>query len=64
MKWLAVISCELPNSATYFSSFANVSESDKGKMGETCGTTSDDYFKPWNYQKRLQVVKRVEKIQE
>ena len=33
MKWLAFISGELPNSATYFSSFVNVSESDKGKTG-------------------------------
>ena len=61
MKWLAFISGELPNSATYFSSFSNVSQSEKGKMGVTCGSTCDDYFKPWNYQKRLQDVKRVEK---
>ena len=61
MKWLAFIPGELPNSATYFSSFANVSETDKGKMGEMFATTPDDYFKPWNYQKRLQVVKRVGK---
>ena len=59
MKWLAFISGELPNSATYFSSFANVSGPEKGKMGQTCGM-HDDYFKPWNYQKRLQIVKRVE----
>ena len=61
MKWLAFISGVLPNSATYFSSSANVSKTDKGKMGEMFGTTPDDYFKPWNYQKRLQVVKRIEK---
>ncbi|CAB4014890.1 Hypothetical predicted protein [Paramuricea clavata] len=61
MKWLAFISGELPNSATYFSSFSNVSQSKKGKMGVTFGSTCDDYFKPWNYQKRLQDVKRVEK---
>ncbi|XP_028417825.1 uncharacterized protein LOC114542490 [Dendronephthya gigantea] len=61
MKWLAFISGELPNSATYFSSFANVSESEKSQMGKTFGSTSDDYFQPWDYQKRLEVVKRVEK---
>jgi hypothetical protein len=30
-------------------------------MGVTFGSTCDDYFKPWNYQKRLQDVKRVKK---
>ena len=61
MKWLAFISGELPNSATYFSSFSNVSQSERGKMGVTFGSTCDDYFQPWNYQKHLQDVKRVEK---
>ncbi len=54
MKWLAFISGELPNSAKYFSSFANVSTNEIAKMGCSCGGASD-HFKPWNYQDRLNI---------
>ena len=60
MKWLAFISGELPNSATYFSSFANVKISENAEMGHTFGE-HDSHFKPWNYKNRLNVVKLVEK---
>ncbi len=61
MKWLAFISGELPNSAKYFSSFANVSTDENTKMGCTCGGPSD-YFHPWDYSSRLKIAKRVEKF--
>ena len=41
MKWLAFISGELPNSAKYFSSFADVSADDIQVMGATCGGPGD-----------------------
>lgn len=59
MKWLAFISGELPNSAKYFSSFADVSTDTIQLMGRTCGGPSD-YFKPWNYQHRVKVTQKVE----
>ena len=54
MKWLAFVSGELPNSAKYFSSFANVSADNIQVMGATCGGPGD-YFKPWNYDDRVKV---------
>ena len=50
---------ELSNSATYFSSFANVSTSDlsclKGKFGTDVGCR----WKPWSYEFRIKVANRV-----
>ena len=60
MKWLAFISGELPNSARYFSSFADVQISENVEMGHTFGG-QDSHFKSWNYKDRLKVVKLVEK---
>lgn len=58
MKMLAMLAGELPNSATYFSTFANVSTNDykdlKGKFG--CK------WKPWKYEERVKVVKDVERF--
>ena len=59
MKWLAFISRELPNSANYFSSFADVSADNIQVMGATCGRASY-YFKPWNYNNRVKVAQKVE----
>jgi hypothetical protein len=61
MKWLLFISGELPNSAKYFSSFADVSADNIQVMGSTCGG-SGDYFKPWNYNDRVKVAQKVEEF--
>ena len=42
-QWLVFISGELPNSATYFSSFANVQISENVEMGHTFGG-QDSHF--------------------
>jgi hypothetical protein len=61
MKWLAFISGELPNSARYFLSFANVSKDDIAKVGCTYGGPSDD-FQPWDYEKRVKIANAVAKF--
>ena len=61
MKWLAFISGELPNSAKYFLSFANVSKDDIAKVGCTYGGPSDD-FQPWDYKNRLKIANSVAKF--
>ena len=61
MKWLAFISGELPNSAKYFLSFANVSNDDIAKVGCTYGGPSDD-FQPWEYKNRLKIANAVAKF--
>lgn len=61
MKWLALISGELPNSAKYFLSFANVSTDDIAKVGCRYGGPSDD-FQPWGYKHRMKIAKSVEKF--
>ena len=47
-------------SAKYFSPFANVSLADCRDVKGTFGTDRSNKWKPWNYQQRLNVVKRVE----
>ena len=59
MKWLAFIPGELPNSAKYFSSFADVSADDIQVMDATCGGPGD-FFKPWNYDNRVKVAQKVD----
>ena len=61
MKWLAFISGELPNSAKYFLSFANVSKDDIAKVGCTYGGPSDD-FQPWDYKSRVKIANSVAKF--
>ena len=59
MKWLAFISGELPNSAKYFSSFADVLADGIQVMGATCGGPGD-FFKPWNYDNQVKVAQKVD----
>ena len=61
MKWLAFILGELPNSAKYFLSFANVSNDDIAKVGCTYGGPSDD-FQPWEYKNRVKIANAVAKF--
>lgn len=60
MKMLATLGGELPNSATYFSSFANVSRYDCTDLKGKYGLESNCKWKPWLYNDRLKTVKAVE----
>lgn len=57
MKW-AFFSEELNNNATYFSPFANVSQSNKHTNVWLGG--SDAIWQPWSYEKRLEVARKVQ----
>ncbi len=60
-KWVALMSGELNNAATYFSSFADVSKDTKNTMGGSIGK-SGGTWQPWDYKGRLEIVKKVEKF--
>lgn len=64
MKWLATYSGELPNSACYFSSFANVSSNDKHVVNGSLGPGSENTWQPWVYEERLKVVQAVDEMKE
>ena len=59
MKWLASMAGELSNSATYFSTFADVSQRNKDTMGGSIGEKNSTW-QPWNYSKRIAMAKKVE----
>lgn len=59
MKMLAMLGGELSNAATYFSTFANVSTTDSGDLKGTFGTGNDCKWKPWCYNDRISVAKKV-----
>ena len=59
MKILAFLAGELTNSATYFSTFANVNNKDCTNYKKTFGTTSSNEWTPWKYNKRLDDAKKV-----
>ena len=48
-KWVTSMSGELNNAATYFSSFANVSQDTKEIMGGCIGKHKQATWKPWSY---------------
>ena len=52
-KWLALASGELPNSARYPSSFANVTQSNMSTINGSIGTSAQNTWQPWDYEKRL-----------
>ena len=54
MKWASSLSGELSNAATYFSPFANVSQSNKHTMFDSAT------WQPWSYEKRLEVARKVQ----
>ena len=49
MKIIAFLSGELGNSATYFSSFANVLNDNAGKINRTFGRKADNTWNSWEY---------------
>ena len=51
---------ELNNSATYFSSFANVNSTNKHTVGGTIGGRQQTW-QPWDYDQRLKVAEKVDK---
>ena len=59
MKMLAMLGGELSNSATYFSSFANVSTKDCTDLKGTFGSGPLCKWKPWDYGTRNKVVQAV-----
>ena len=60
MKMLAMLGGELSNSATFFSTFANVSTNDCTDLTGTFGSSPSCKWKPWQYANRLKVVKAVD----
>ena len=61
MKMLAFLPGELTNSATYFSTFADVDKESLTKSG-TFGCNASDTWKPWKYADRIKVVKAVDQF--
>ena len=53
---------ELSNSAKYFSSFANVSYDNMSSLQFTFGQSENNTWRPWNYERRLVVVKEVQAL--
>ena len=53
MKMIAFLSGELGNSATYFSSFANVCNNNAGEISGTFGEKANNTWHSWEYSVRL-----------
>ena len=62
MKMLAFLGGELSNSATYFSTFADVSKNDIANCKGTFGSRASNTWKRWKYSKRVKDAKAVEKF--
>ncbi|KXJ10774.1 hypothetical protein AC249_AIPGENE5510 [Exaiptasia diaphana] len=65
MKMLCFLSGELSNSATYFSSFADIPHASlktKSVISDTFGLLPSNTWKPWKYSHRIKVAKDVEKF--
>lgn len=60
MKMLSFLAGELSNSATYFSTFADVSSDTMTRLDGTFGTDGRVLWKPWKYENRMKVVKQVD----
>ncbi|CAH3154528.1 unnamed protein product [Pocillopora meandrina] len=60
MKMLAMLGGELSNSATFFSTFANVSTKECTDLGGTFGSRPSCKWKPWKYANRLKDAKAVD----
>ncbi len=62
MKMLAFLGGELTNSATYFSTFADVSKDSIVNCKGTFGPHPTDTWKPWDYAKRVKDADAVKKF--
>ena len=58
-KWVAYMSGELNNAATYFSSSADVNQTTKETRGGSIGKETTAAWKPWDYQDRLKNAEKV-----
>lgn len=59
MKWLSKLSAELSNAGTYPNPFVNVTLDESKERGHNLGTGAKDKWKPWSYDFRMQVAKKV-----
>ena len=59
MKMLAFLAGELSNSASYFTTFANVNQHDANDITKRFSLKNDQYWKPFSYDKRIQDAKLV-----
>ena len=64
MKMIAFLSGELGNSATLFSSFANVCNDNASEINGTFGEKANNTWHSWEYSVRLSVVKKVDVLKE
>lgn len=64
MKWASTFSGELPNSAFYFSPFGDVNSDNKYTVNGSLGTEASCTWKPWDYNRRLEVAAKVEEKRE
>ena len=62
MKMLAFLAGELPNSATFCSTFANVSQSDMTDVNKTVGSNPSNAWRPWDYDDRKVVALKVKDL--
>ena len=59
MKMLAFLAGELSNAATYFSTFGNVRRDQANDFKKSFGDSTENHWKPFPYEKRLQDAKKV-----
>ncbi len=64
MKMLAFLAGELTNSATYFSTFADVSKDNLVNCKGTFGPETSSTWKPWEFRKRVSNARAVSKYKE
>lgn len=62
MKMIATLRGELSNAATYFSSFANVSQHELTDLSWRFGYDPTCKWQPWSFEGRIKVAKSVEKF--
>ena len=61
MKMLCFLA-ELSNSATYFSTFADVSTATMNELDGTFGSNGKETWKPWKYESRVDIANQVDKF--
>ena len=64
MKFLCFLRGDLSNSASYFSSFANVSKADCTTLNGKFGNMPNCKWKPWPYRQRLDMAKQGSKFKD
>ena len=62
MKYLHFIAGELTNSATYFTTFADVSIKNHRNVKGTFGDGAGDTWKPWKYEDRVKDAKKAQEF--